>query len=77
LKIAIDSEGNARCLYTETMSLEAIGHLDIRRASHVEPNSRGEWIADLAPVQGPELGPYPSRSAALRAEADWLESNRI
>ena len=47
------------------------------RHSHVEPDESGRWIADLSPVSGPALGPFPTRSAALAAEAAWLEANRL
>ena len=44
------------------------------RASHVEPLPDGSgWTADLTPVQGPVLGPFPTRAEALAAEAAWLE----
>jgi hypothetical protein len=39
----------------------------------VEPDGRGQWIADLAPVGGPKFGPFYRRSAALEAEHQWLE----
>ncbi|WP_242687916.1 hypothetical protein [Alienimonas californiensis] len=42
------------------------------RASHVEPADGGVWTADLSPSGGPVLGPFPLRSEALTAEADWL-----
>ena len=38
----------------------------------VEPTADGRWIADLWPVDGPPLGPFPSRSQALSAEHNWL-----
>jgi hypothetical protein len=77
LKLTIDAEGTVRTLYTEVIDLDAIGEPDITRASHVEPYHGGGWFADLSPVQGPELGPYPTRSEALAAEARWIEDNRL
>ena len=53
--------------------LDTLGQPHIQRASHVEPDGRGQWIADLAPVGGPKLGPFSLRSAALEAERRWLE----
>lgn len=35
------------------------------------------WWADLLPSNGPVLGPFATRDAALAAEATWLEANRI
>ena len=49
--------------------------LEIRRASHVEPDDDGRWFADLSPVEGPKLGPFALRSQALDAERVWLEAN--
>ncbi len=68
----IDPQGIVRCIYDELIPLAALGAVVIRRASHVEPSSDG-WYADLSPVQGPKLGPFALRSAALQAESDWLE----
>jgi len=69
------STGDARCIYDETIDLASLGLLDIRRGSHVEPDSDGQWLADLTPVSGPMLGPFRSRSLALDAEVAWLEAN--
>jgi hypothetical protein len=51
-----------------------IGKTTTRRATHVEPG-RGGWNADLRPVNGPVLGPFARRDAALEAEAQWLREN--
>ena len=75
MQIVIDTSGNARCVYDETIPLAALGRLKIRRGSHVEPTSGGKWIADLSPVGGPTLGPFRFRSKALAAERKWLEKN--
>jgi hypothetical protein len=50
-----------------------------RRASHVEPGPDGRWYADLSPVGGPVLGPYPfeARDVALAAEVAWLRANYL
>ena len=64
--------GPIRCLYGEAIDLAVLGTLAICRASHVEPDERGQWQADLAPVNGPRLGPFECRSAALAAEEAWL-----
>jgi hypothetical protein len=77
MTITIATDGTARCLYAETIDLAELGQLAIMRASHVEPNATGRWIADLSPVNGPILGPYAARSEALAAEAAWIEANRL
>jgi hypothetical protein len=48
------------------------GQATIRRASHVEPDPRGGWTADMSPSNGPKLGPCPLRSTALWWEIQWL-----
>jgi len=56
--------------------LSRLGHVSVRRASHVEPistESGTQWTADLSPVGGPLLGPFPRRSEALSSETAWLE----
>ncbi len=72
MKFAFPLDGTARCLYTEEVDLASLGHLLVVRASHVEPEPSGSWFADLSPVGGPTLGPFPARSEALRAEIDWI-----
>lgn len=77
MQLVIDPRGQVLCLYTEVLDLAALGHLSIRRASFVEPDGQGHWWADLAPVQGPKLGPFRLRSEALAAEQDWLECHGL
>jgi hypothetical protein len=79
MTVVITADGTARCLYSEEIDLGALGTPDAApaRASHVEPAGGWDWTADMGPVGGPRLGPFPSRSAALRAEADWLEAHRL
>jgi hypothetical protein len=75
MELVIDPSGQVQCLYDEAIDLASFGHLQIARASHVEPDEQGSWWADLAPVKGPKLGPYSQRSDALKAERSWLQSN--
>jgi hypothetical protein len=75
MELLIQADGHARCLYGEELDLAALGRLEIRRGSFVEPTTDGQWTADLAPVGGPELGPFASRSAALDAEREWLSTH--
>jgi hypothetical protein len=74
MQLLIKPDGGVRCLYDETLDLQGLGQLQIERGSHVEPDADGQWMADLSPVAGPLLGPFPNRSAALDAERDWLEA---
>jgi len=73
----IDTAGSIRCLYDEAIDLAALGRLSVTRASHVEPDECGRWLADMAPVCGPVLGPFDRRSEALAAEARWLVRKRF
>ena len=75
MELIVQPDGNVRCVYDETLELGSIGCLTISRASHVEPNPHGGWLADLSPVGGPSLGPFPRRSEALTAELDWLAAH--
>ncbi len=75
MNIVIAPDGTARCVYGEAVDLRALGHLELRRASHVEPDEQGRWHADLSPVGGPVLGPFEQRSAALAAETAWLDEH--
>ena len=73
MQLAIAPGGVVRCVYSEVIDLSTLGSPTISRASHVEPDQHGRWLADLSPVHGPVLGPFQNRSDALRAEQDWLE----
>jgi hypothetical protein len=74
MMLIIDPGGQGRCIYSEAIDLAALGAVQIRRASHVEPDAAGQWWADLAPAGGPKLGPFPLRSEALDAEVRWLDA---
>jgi hypothetical protein len=72
MELVVGADGVARCIYDEALDLREIGKLQITRASHVEPDAEGFWWADMGPSGGPVLGPYGSRSEALKAEIRWL-----
>ena len=72
IELMVDAGGGVRCIYDEALDLREIGKLQITRASHVEPDQSGYWWADMGPSGGPVLGPYGSRTEALRAERGWL-----
>lgn len=75
MELLIDSTGAVRCVFDEAIDLGQLGRLAIRRGSHVEPTADGQWTADLAPVNGPLLGPFTTRTAALNAEVTWLQEH--
>jgi len=74
-ELLIDPAGGVRCVYDESIDLATLGRVTIRRGSYVEPTVDGHWTADLSPVNGPFLGPFATRSAALVAELDWLRQH--
>ena len=75
MELIIKPTGFAKCIYSDAIALKEIGKTQIERASHVEPDESGEWIADLSPVSGPTLGPFMTRTDALSAEVRWLRDN--
>ncbi len=76
MELVVDAGGSVRCIYGEELDLQALGRLQITRASHVEPGSEGFWRADMGPVDGPVLGTYGSRSDAFGAESGWWNESR-
>lgn len=75
MQLVIAAGGQVRYVYDDAVDLTALGRSTISRASHVEPDEHGQWLADLGPVGGPRLGPFPLRSQALAAERCWLETH--
>ena len=75
MQLLVQPNGHVRCIYGEAIDLSALGRVQITRGSHVEPDADGRWIADLAVIHGPRLGPFDLRSDALKAEAVWLSEN--
>ena len=72
MELVVQPDGSVHCVYAERIDLSTLGAVSISRVSHVEPDDSGCWHADLSPVGGPLLGPFPRRSQALAAEVDWL-----
>lgn len=79
LNLTIRPDGSVTGLYSDALDFRALGaalgSLEIRRASHVEPTSDGRWTADMSPSGGGELGPFDTRAEALDAEVAWLRAN--
>ena len=75
MQLLVQTDGAVRCLYDERIALKTLGALSISRGSYVEPDHEGRWLIDLAPVSGPNLGPFDQRSEALQAERQWLETH--
>ena len=74
MNLIVENGGVVRCVYDEAIDLAALGSLEIRRASYVEPDAAGQWTADLSPVDGPVIGPFAHRTEALAAEQAWLNA---
>ena len=75
MELIVESSGLTRCVYSDAIPLQGFGQVRIERASNVEPNDHGDWIADLSPVSGPLLGPFLKRTDAIKAEVRWLRDN--
>lgn len=81
VSVFILSDGTVNFLYYDELKpLLAIGDVDVARASHVDPEKTLDglkWFANLAPVNGPKLGPYETRTEAITGEIDWLTENYL
>jgi hypothetical protein len=77
MKLVISPAGQVRCVYSQGIDLSVLGAVSTQRGSHVEVDERNQWWADLSPVNGPRLGPFPfaCRNQALDAERAWLETH--
>lgn len=79
MKITFEVDGRVKFIYDDAAAEVAkeVGALTIKRASHVEPDERGDWWADMGPVGGPPLGPFRTRESALAAERVWLVARGV
>jgi len=75
--VRFNANGEIIFIYEDGHPCLDLGHGKTKRASHVEPNERGYWFVDLAPVKGPLLLGYQGRTSALKSEVKWLEGNII
>lgn len=79
-RLVVAPDGTVRYIYSDDLhaAMAPLGESRIRRASHVEPDEGGGgWLADMAPVGGPVLGPFASRREALAREVAWLTDHWI
>lgn len=77
MQLLVTPDGTLRCVYGEEIDLSVLGAVSTQRGSHVEVDGHNQWWADLSPVNGPRLGPFPfaCRQQALDAERQWLETH--
>ena len=75
--LTIDTKGDIRGIYTDDYPWHELGKPLVQRASHVEPDDLGLWWVDLSLSDGPKIGPFARRAAAIAAEIDWLEKHRL
>jgi len=73
----VTANGLVQFIWNDELSvLLEEGPAEVRRVSHVEFDASTQgWTADLSPVNGPTLGPFPTRQDALAAEVEWLRAN--
>ena len=72
LSISINDEGTLEFIYSDDLiGLFSEGKPTITRASSVEPNEEGKWIAHMA--TGEKLGPFTTRQEALSEEVKFLK----
>ena len=71
MQIVIKPTGVFICIYSDALDYGEFGKPQIRRASHVEPDERGLWFANMSPINGPMLGPFNKRNEALDAELEY------
>ena len=75
--VRFNTNGEAIFIYEDGHPSLGLGKAETKRASHVEPNELGYWVADLYPVGGPQLPESKERTQALNSEAKWLDENII
>jgi hypothetical protein len=76
MKLVINKEGAIQTIAEDDLSfVSSLGDCNAQRASHVNPvkhNGKLLWSADLSPVGGPVLGPFGTRTEAIKSEIEWL-----
>ena len=80
LKLVVKDGGTINAIYDDALVplFDQASKVDLRRASHVEPDAAlPGWFADLTPVGGPVLRYFKTRKEALEAEVDYLNRHVI
>mgnify|MGYP001610168114 CR=1 FL=1 len=73
--IRVAPDGTLQFIWDDALSgLRDAGRATIRRASDIEPDDRGMWVADMGRVGMPPLGPFSMRQDALAAEREVIET---
>jgi len=75
MELVVSPGGRVSTIYSEVLDLTPLGRQQITRASHVEPDAQGLWLAQI--IDGPRLGPFGNRSEAIAAEVIWLQQHRL
>jgi len=73
LKLKIDRFGKVHAVYSDAHAglIDKAAHVEITRASNVEPDPRGGWSATMK--DGTVLGPFRLREDALAEEVRYLD----
>ena len=74
MQIVIKPSGVFISVYDDAFDYGDFGKPQIRRASRVEPDDSGRWIADLSPIDGPKLGPFNKHNEAVEAELEYVNA---
>lgn len=73
--LTFNTDGTAQGLYTEAISLCALGRLNIQRASTIEfDDAAQEWV--VRSPEGAELYQSPSRQQCLDWERDFFNNRK-
>lgn len=73
--LTFNKDGTAHGLYTEAISLHALGRLSVQRASTIEfDNSTQEWV--VRSPSGAELFRDPVRRRCLDWERDYFNNRK-
>lgn len=76
MKLLVSPEGVITAIYSDDLVplIKEAEKVNISRASHVEPDDKGQWWATMKPF-GEEvlLGPFETHKEAITEEVNYLE----